>query len=120
MFNENTIMIIDNDSLTRFNLKTILWQLNVSVFETEHSLDAITFIVTTKPRIILLSLDTAKDNNYQLLDKINELHGNCKLVLYSDQVTKQDLLSCFNVAKFNHVILNPCQQIDRIQNIVDL
>lgn len=118
MYDENTIMIIDNDPINRYNLKETLWKLNYAVYETEGSVNAITHVIKTKPRRVFISLDTAKADNFELIDKINELH-NCTLIIYSNKITKQDVASCIK-ASVDEVILNPCEQIERLQNILEL
>lgn len=118
MYYGNSILIVDNNPTTRYNLKLCLWQLECTVHETENEGEAITFIVTQRPKAVFISLEFVKTNNFDLLHKVKELHD-CALIVYADKFSKDDLMCCIN-ASANDVLLNPCTQFERLRRIVSL
>lgn len=116
MLNEKSILIIDEDSTVRYNLKLVLWKLGCMTYESGKIDEVIAFIVTKKPEKIFISLYTVKADNFAILHKIKELHD-CLLIVYSDEILQDDLAYCIN-ASVDDVILNPEAQLERLRKIV--
>ncbi|MFZ5634003.1 MAG: hypothetical protein ACOY40_14260 [Bacillota bacterium] len=116
MNKENSILIIDSNSTSRYKLKLCLWKLGCMVYESGEKAEIITFIVLHKPKIVFISLAFIKEYSFDLLYKIKELND-CLLVVYTDEISKTDLMCCIE-ASVDRVLLDPCSQFERLQSIV--
>lgn len=114
----NSILIVDNNPTTRYNLKLCLWQLECTVHEAENQDEAITFILIQRPKAVFVSLEFVKTNSFDFLQKVKELHD-CALIVYADKFSKNDLMCCINTS-INDVLINPCAQLERLRRIVSL
>jgi len=86
------------------------------VHEFEKEDEIITFIVIQKPKIVFVSLEFAKNDDFKLLHRIKELHD-CMLIVYAEEISKADLVRCMN-ASVNDVLIKPCIQLERLRMIV--
>ncbi|KJS17775.1 MAG: hypothetical protein VR69_03275 [Peptococcaceae bacterium BRH_c4b] len=105
-------LIIDYNHITRYNLKSSLWKIGCKVYESETESEAVTTIVTQNPGLVLLSLESGRPNVVEIIRKIKELHD-CLLIVYSDTVTKDDLVECYS-ASADEILVNPCSQVERL------
>lgn len=115
---DKTILIIDDNPANRYDLKTRLWDLGCTVDESQEEAEIITNIVLNKPNTVFVSLDFAKAQNFELLHKIKEL-TDCELIVYGNQISEADLKQCMK-ASVSDVVLDPCNQPQRLQDIVSL
>ncbi len=116
MNNGTNTLIVDINPQKSYSLKTCLWQLQCSVHEFDRESEAMSHIITQRPKIIFVSLEFAKLNGFDFLNKVKELHD-CTLIVYTDKISRQDLDLCIE-ASVDQVLLNPCDQMDRLRRIV--
>lgn len=106
-------IIVDRNPLTSLTLKTCLWKIGYNVVESNNELEALNLIITKRPDTVFVSLEFDKQRIVGLVRYIRSLHC-CKIIVYSDIVTKNDFVKCY-VAPVDDIIVDPCNQVDRLK-----
>ena len=106
------VVIIDHSLFMRTTIKILLMGKGCDIFEADEESKAVTMTVNKKPSFILMSLAFAKQNKMKFVKTLKTLHK-CPVILYSNAITKEDILQSFS-ANVDDLILKPLQQGDRL------
>ncbi|MCL6610838.1 MAG: response regulator [Peptococcaceae bacterium] len=106
------ILIIDQSLFMRITIKVLLWNKGFNILEADSQTKAVTVTVNNKPGLILMSLEFAKQNRMKLVRTLKNLHR-CPVIVYSDVITKADVISSFT-ASVDDILLSPLQQRERL------
>ncbi|MFZ5643337.1 MAG: response regulator [Bacillota bacterium] len=115
MLNNNQngkVVIIDHSLFMRTTIKILLMGKGCDIFEADEESKAVTLTVNKKPSFILMSLGFAKQNKMKFVKTLKTLHK-CPVILYSNAITKEDILQSFS-ASVDDLLLKPLQQGDRL------
>lgn len=105
-----SVLIVDNNAVTRNNLKLQFWKLGCNIFESENNVNTEALIKDKKPELVFLSLDYDKTSP-GLLQKIKGIHD-CTVIVYADRITRMDIIK---YASADEILLDPCSQFERLK-----
>lgn len=105
-----SVLIIDNNTVLRNNLKLLLWKLGCSIYESDNDVNTEAIIKDNKPDLVFLSMDYDKTSP-GWLQKIKGLHD-CTVIVYSDRITRMDIIK---YASADEILVDPCSQFERLK-----
>jgi len=96
------VLIVDDSSLTRRNLRQILETAGCAVVEAENGLDALERYFLEKPDVVMLDLVMRGMYGLDVLQKIRELDPRARVIVVSAdiQTSSQDLAGEAGAAAF--------------------
>lgn len=106
------LLIIDYSLFMRATIKVLLWEKGVNILEADNQTKAVTIAVNTRPSLILMSMQFAKQNRMKFIRTLKNLHR-CPVIIYGDIITRSDVISGFT-ASVDDILLNPLQQKERL------
>jgi PleD family two-component response regulator len=109
---QKKVVIIDHSLFMRTTIKILLLSKGCDIFEADEESKAVTMTVNKRPALILMSLGFAKQNKMKFVKTLKNLHK-CPVILYANDITKEDVIQSFS-ASADDIVLKPLQQGDRL------
>lgn len=105
-----SVLIIDNNTMTRNNLKVLIWKLGCNTYESDNDVNIEAIIKDKKPELVYLCLDFDRTSP-GLLPKIKGMHD-CTVIVYSNRITRMDIIK-YSAA--DEILVDPCSQFERLK-----
>jgi len=99
-----TVLLVDDDSLCRKNLSSIVSEFTVGeIREACDGMEGVQQYIETSPDVVFLDINMPKMDGFETLKRIREANKNANVVIVSSQATKADVFKALRLGARHYI-----------------
>lgn len=119
MSKQKKILIVDDDPDCRLLVRKILIEAGYSVAQCSNGLEALDYLQTNKPDLLILDIMIPRMSGYDLAAhlKNDEIRGVIPIIFLSAKNSPQDVMKGYNEYMVNYYITKPVSQKQLLKGV---